>query len=134
MATPSTNGRSMNDAARRAQEQAVIDALERCGPLTAAEIVRACGLSRGTTYRTLSRLREAKKVRIAKWRRGLNGKCRTETAVYGLGSAPDAVFVPLTKAEIQIRYRRNNGIFEKYRIPPAVGVFGAMAQQLVRQN
>lgn len=111
-----------------------MDALKRCGPLTAAEIVLASELSRGTTYRTLARLREAKKVRIVKWRRGLNGKCRTETAVYGLGSAPDAVFVPLTKAEIQIRYRRNNGIFEKYRIPPAVGVFGAMAQQLVRQK
>ena len=88
--------------------QAITEALERVGPMTAAELRQLLDRSQSAVYKPLKRLRDQKVVRISKWvpQETTGGR---RSPVYALGRAPDAVEPPAaTSNERNRKYNRRN--------------------------
>ncbi len=109
-------------------EDVIKAAIARRGPLRRMDIIRLCEVSDNGARGAIRRMRARGEVRIAGWQRATNGG-KTPTAIYGLGSEPDAVLVRATPAERRAKfYARKRA--ERAVTAACANVFGAMAQQL----
>lgn len=107
-------------------KSAILEALEKHGPLTHDDLVDKTGLSTNSISPVLAKLRKNSIIYISGWQRG---KLNVSRAIYALGTGLDAPKPrPFTVKERVQAYRNKRSMYGKPKFVNSVFVLGAFKE------